>query len=182
MAHPTASLPIRGTTVPSLAGTIERAILRFVSVRAERARDLVGQYDGLAERMARTLQRRRLPAHPTLGWFLEAQVAIWKTTDELSAHSDRMLADIQIPRELVKAIAVLAAYGWPRPDAAPAVETVAATVPGPFAALRRRFFPTDAELEEAYLSDATDLNELEFRMREWDRRLSRSNRLSLYTA
>lgn len=183
MAHPIASLPIRGTSVPSLAGSVERAILRYVSARAERARDLVAQYDGLAERMTRTLQRRRVPAHPTLGWFLQAQVAIWKTTDELDAHSDRMLADIQIPRDLVKAIAVLAAYGWPRQDAAPAVETVAAAPSAsPFAALRRRFFPTDAELEEAYLADATDLNDLEYRMREWDRRLSRSQRLSQFAA
>jgi hypothetical protein len=183
MAHPTASLPLRGTSVPSLAGPIERAILRFVTARAERARDLVAQYDVVAERMTRTLQRRRIPAHPTLGWFLQAQASIWTTTEELDAHSDRILADIQIPRELVKAIAILAAYGWPRQEATGSVETVAAGVPGrPFAALRRRFFPTDAELEEAYLSGSTDMNDLEYRMREWDRRLSRANGSAHYAA
>lgn len=178
MAHPIASLPIRGTSVPSLAGSVERAILRHVSARAEQARDLVAQYDALAERMTRTLQRRRVPAHPTLGWFLSAQVSISKTIGELEAHSDRILADIQIPRELVKAIAILAAYGWPRQEAAPSVEAVASitSAAGPFSALRRRFFPTEAELEEAYLSDATDLNDLEYRMREWDRRLARDTR------
>jgi hypothetical protein len=78
----------------------------------------------------------------------------------------------------VKAVAVLAAYGWPRQEAAPSpaapflAEAVPASTDSLAARLRRRFFPTEAELEEAYLADATDINDLEFRMREWDRRFS----------
>lgn len=37
-------------------------------------------------------------------------------------------------------------------------------------AFRRDVFPTDAEIEEAYLNDATDLRDLEARMRILDRR------------
>lgn len=173
MAHPTVSTPLRGLSFPHLSASVERLVLRVVTSRAEQARDLVAQHDALAARLTRSLQRRRIPAHPTLSWFVGAQLALWNTIDQLEAHSDRQLADIQIPRELVRAVAVLAAYGWPRQETAPAAaEAVAVSGQTLLARLRRRFFPTEAELEEAYLSGATDINDLEFRMREWDRRLA----------
>jgi hypothetical protein len=171
MAHPTVSTPLRGFSVPNLSASVERFVLRVVTSRAEQARDLVSQNDALAGRLTRSLQRRRIPAHPTLSWLVGAQLALWNTVDQLEAHSDRQLADIQIPRDLVKAVATLAAYGWPRQETVPAIaEAVAAPGETLVSRLRRRFFPTEAELEEAYLSGATDINDLEFRMREWDRR------------
>ncbi len=39
--------------------------------------------------------------------------------------------------------------------------------------IRREVFPTDAELDEAYLAEASDIFDLEHRMLELDRRRNR---------
>ncbi|MFO1148137.1 MAG: DUF3563 family protein [Alsobacter sp.] len=165
MAHPIASLPLRGVSVSQTGSLLERALYAFVSARVQRASAELSRYDSLAQRYGRTTRRKTIPAHPTLAWFVSAQVSAWKTVDELTQHTDRTLDDIQIPREAIRALAVLSAFGWPRDDASPARAPA-----GMLAQLRRRFFPSDSELQNAYLSEAADIYDLEYRMSEWDRR------------
>jgi hypothetical protein len=165
MAHPIASLPLRGLSAPLSSSLLERAISAFVSARVQHAASDLSRYDAVARLYGRNTRRKSIPVHPTLGWFLSAQLSVWKTVDELAQHSERTLEDIQIPREAIRAIAVLSAFGWPREEA-----SASAKAPGLLASLRRRFFPNEAELEEAYLSQASDIHDLEYRMSEWDRR------------
>ena len=66
-------------------------------------------------------------------------------------------------RVIIRAIAVLSAFGWPREDRP-------APWAGLLATLRQRYFPDDAALQEAYLAQATDIYDLEYRMAEWESR------------
>jgi hypothetical protein len=168
MAHPTFSLPLGGVSHSPSVSRVERLILRYVEGRSARALDELSRYDELLQRFSRTLRRRAVPRHPTLSWLISAQFTRWHTVDELSQHSDRTLDDIQVPREAIKAIATLSAFGWPREEA-----QAATAREGMLAGMRRRFMPTDGELEEAYLAAAADLNDLEYRMQEWERRSAR---------
>lgn len=168
MAHPSYSLPLGNVAHSSTGSVLERIILRHVQTRSERALADFSRYDGLARRFGRTLRRRAVPRHPTLSWFLAAQRMIWRTVDELARHSDRTLDDIQIPREAIEAVAVLSAFGWPREEAKGDIRRQ-----GMLEGMRRRFMPSEGELEEAYLAVAADLHDLEYRMREWERRSAR---------
>ena len=167
MAH-LDTLSVQSVPRSSLAVLLERLVLRHVTARALAAQAQISAHEGLSERLAKSLMRRRLPSHPGLSWYLSARLSLARTVEELSEHSERELADIQIPRELIRPVAVVSAFGWPRPEerAAPA----AARGVSLLAQVRRDWFPTDEELEEAYLAASTDLHDLEYRMLEWNRR------------
>lgn len=177
MAH-LDTLSVRSLHRPSILALVERVLLRHVTAQALEAQAQLSVHEGLSQRLAKTLMRRRLPSQAGLSWYLSARASAARTVEELSEHSDRELADIQVPRELIRSVAVVAAFGWPREDERKVF--VAETQNGVLSRLRRTWFPTQAELEETYLAGAADLHELEYRMTEWDRRrVGRRTALSL---
>jgi uncharacterized protein YjiS (DUF1127 family) len=169
MANPTFSLTLGDVSTAQHDMLIARVISRYVTARSTRALAELSQYDSLVERLGRTLGRRGAPRRPTLSWLFEAQVSLWRTVDELGQRSDRTLSDIQIPREAIRAVAVLSTFG--SPSEVPGARQDKKY--GPLATLRRRLFPTELEHEEAYLAGAADVYDLELSMNEWDRRQGR---------
>lgn len=150
-------------------GDSPRALLsQYATWRSQRALRAVQRYSGLQERLFTMLRGRRPVVSPTLGDLASAQFAAWRTAVELRSHDDRQLADIEIPREMIGAVATLSAFGWPAPDRA----VVQGDRPHAsfWARLRRSVLPTREEIEEAYLAGSVDLHDLECRISELDRR------------
>lgn len=165
-----------GASGPSLLAEVALAVmLPRLSAAAER---LSTREDMPAQlRQPRTATHIKLRPEVDAGALWRSALAYRETKAALARHSDAELADFGMAKDDVADVALITAFGWMLSAERPAPGTTRlARAKAYVAALRQTLAPTDDELDEAYLAASSDLNDLEYRIREIDQRHRRQPR------
>jgi hypothetical protein len=159
-----------GSAAPSLLTEFALAVmLPRVSAAAER---LSTREDMPAQlRQARPSTKSMLRPEVDAASLWRSAVAYRETKAALGKRSGAELADFGMVEDDVADVSLITAFGWMLAAERPSPGTTRlARVKAYVAALRHSLAPTDDELDEAYLAASSDLNDLEYRIREIDQR------------
>jgi hypothetical protein len=159
-----------GAAAPSLITEIALAVvLPRLSVAAER---LSTREDMPAQlRQPRPSTKSKLRPEIDAASLWRSVLAYRETKAALGKRSAAELADFGLNQDDVADVALLTSFGWMLAAERPSPDTTRlARAKAYLTSLRRSLAPTDDELDEAYLAASSDLNDLEYRIREIDRR------------
>jgi uncharacterized protein YjiS (DUF1127 family) len=106
----------------------------------------------------------------TLGALRTSWQLYRETIAALSGRSDRGLADIAVHREDIHDIAMATSFGWLLANDLHDVSGPLARLVANLHAIRIAVLPSQDELDEEYLAESGDMNELEYRMRTLEHR------------